>query len=200
MPLSHKSILWSTTVGSCFSKLKIKDVALPMANENENLILVQKCLGRRNDFLLIKESCKWIREAMDLSVSFTMWFMYFSNSLPDLFLNQSFKTYNLLFITLFLFCSWFPTHTSFTLEREHAGCPRRQALWGQCGPFLILTRLVLIHPPHSRLFFLLIISPFMLCERLQQDFRIKVLSAATGRSRAAPTFETDCWLAVGFVL
>lgn len=47
MPLSHKNVLWSRTVCSCFSELKIKDAAIPMANENEALILVQKCLGKK---------------------------------------------------------------------------------------------------------------------------------------------------------
>lgn len=58
MPLSHKSVLCRRTGGRCFSKLKIKDIAIPMANENENLILVQQGLGRRNDFLLMKETWK----------------------------------------------------------------------------------------------------------------------------------------------
>lgn len=106
MPLSHKGVLWSRTVGRCFSKLKIKDGAIPMANENENLMLAQKCLGRRNDFLLMKENGKQSKEAVDLSPLRHARFMYSSKRLSDL-----------LSISLFKFQTFSSIHHFFTSQQ-----------------------------------------------------------------------------------
>lgn len=77
-----------------------------MANENENLILVQKCFGRRNDFLLMKKKEKLETEQESCGPIFlTLQFMDFSNSLSDLLSIGLFKFETFSSILCFFFLS-----------------------------------------------------------------------------------------------
>lgn len=144
--VSHKSVLWSRTVGDCSSNLKIKDVAIFRASENENLILVQKCLGKKW-FLADKRKLE-LQQGGYGPISFTTCFMYFSNSLSDLLWNSLLK-----------FKTLSSVHHSFSsLQLAPYLCPwkrtcwpatYRQALGGEPVLFLIFTALVLIQTtPH----------------------------------------------------
>lgn len=89
----------------------------------------------------------------------------------------------------------------FALKKERAGRPPTDRP-SEAGVrhVLLSAPLFWYEPPHIRLFFFLIIFPFMLCESQQRDRRIKMLTAATARSCVVSNFETDCWLAIWFVL
>ena len=141
-----------------------------MANENETWFECRSVWGKKW-FLLIKESWKWSKEALDLS-PYTV----------HMFLQQPIgPSLNLFkFESLSVLHSW---PLIFALEREHADLPPyRQAIWGECVPFLRFPALDLMRTTpldyFIRLFFL-IIFPFTLCENQQQDFRIKMLTAAS---------------------
>lgn len=164
-----------------------------MADENENLILVQKYLGRRNDFLLIKATWEWGKEAMDMSplppcscLFPIVYKIFFEPGFSKLKPFMQFITHSLSASQL--------TRFSVPLKKNPRACPYTQILWGQDGPFfffLFPPLLFWYKPSHMRLFLCLIIFPFMLCESLHWDIRIKMLRAATVRSCALSTFEKD---------
>lgn len=160
MPLSHKNVLWSRAVGSCFSELKIKDAAIPMANENETLILVQKCLGKK---WFLADKRKLEMEQGDCGpISFTTYTHRSCISPTDLlWINLlKFKTLSSIHHCFFLFSTAGPLSSK---ENMLTCPPADEPSETSVCQFLFSPPLFWYSPPDLRLFFFLIIFPFMLC-------------------------------------
>lgn len=198
MPLSHKSVLWSRTVGCCFSKLKIKDAAIPMANENEILILVQKCLGKK---WFLADKRKLEMEQADCGpISFnthTHSSCIFPTGLLWISLLK-FKTLSSIHCFIFIFFSS-PQLAPYLLKRT---CwPARL----QTSPLRPVCASSCSHCPCSdtahptSVYFSSSLFSHLCFVESRQVFRIKMCTAATTRSCMVSTLETDCWLAICFV-
>ena len=90
----------------------------------------------------------------------------------------------------------------FALEREHADLPPyRQAIWGECVPFLSFPALDLMRTTPLDYFIRLFFPHYFPIHALWKPatgLQNKNAHSSLWRSCVVSAFETDCWLAICF--